>query len=322
MSTAAGKHPGARRAWWTVLQFALLAVILALVGRELLRMREELRASAAALDIQWSLVAAASLIVLATYAALIQSWRLLMAGWGSTISYRSAVRIWTIANLGRYVPGKVWSVGALVVLARREGANPVAAAGAALLGTLLNIGAGFGVVALTGAGVLDSLDPRYRIVTMVGSAGFVVGVLLLPRLLPPILAWLSRRRESLTAPERPLPSGVIWLAVAINTASWVGYGLAFALLTKAVLPAVSGALPTFVAIWTASYLVGYLTLIAPGGIGARDAALGLSLVALGMAAAPEATVLVIISRLWLTVLEVAPGLVSLVFARARTPAPR
>lgn len=306
----------ARRFLWTALQLLLLGAILVLVGRQMVGMREELRASAGTLDIHWGLVTVASGIVLLTYAALIQSWRMLMSGWGSTIGYGAAIRIWTIANLGRYVPGKVWSVGALVVLARREGANPIAAAGAALLGTLINIGAGFGIVAITGASVLDALDPRYRIVTWVGSAGFVLGVLLLPRLLPVLLAWLARRRESLVPPAQPLARRVIWAAVAINCLSWVGYGVAFAVLTRAVLPTVSGALPTFVAIWTASYLVGYLVLIAPGGIGARDTALGLALVSLGMAVAPDATILVFISRLWLTVLEVAPGLVSLALAPA------
>lgn len=311
-----GTDRPARRLLWTALQLLLLATILVLAAREMVGMRDELRETAATLDIRWGLVAVASGIVLLTYAALIQSWRMLMTGWGSSIGYLAAVRIWTIANLGRYVPGKVWSVGALVVLARREGANPMAATGAALLGTLINIGAGFGIVALTGTSVLDVLDPRYRIVTWVGSAGFVLGVLLLPRLLPVLLARLARRRTSLVPPDRPLARHVIWLAVAINCLSWVGYGLAFAVLTRAVAPAVSGALPTFVAIWTASYLVGYLVLIAPGGIGARDAALSVALVSLGMAVAPDATILVFVSRLWLTVLEVAPGLLSLALAPA------
>jgi glycosyltransferase 2 family protein len=305
-----------RRGWWTAVQFVLLAVILVLFGREIAGMQAELRATARSITVRWELIAAASAIVLATYAALIQSWRLLMSGWGSTLAFWPAVRIWTIANLGRYVPGKVWSVGAMVVLAQREGVNPVAATGAALLGTLINIGAGFGIVAIAGSGILDALDPRYRAVTMIGTAGFVLGVLLLPWMLPRVLAWLARRRPSLVPPSRPLPSRTIWLAVAINCASWLGYGVAFALLTRAVLPDISGALLSFVAIWTASYLAGYLTLIAPGGLGTREWVLMVSLPALGMAVSADATVLAILSRLWLTVLEVLPGLVSLALAPA------
>lgn len=305
-----------KRLWWSAVQILLMGALLMLIAREVVTQADALRATAASLDIRWSLVLAASVTVLLTYAALIQSWRLLMSGWGSSLGFWPAVRIWTIANLGRYVPGKVWSVGALVVLAQREGVSPVAAAGAAMLGTLINIGAGFGVVALTGASVLDALNPSYRWITWTGSALFVAGVLALPTLLPPLVGWLSRRRASLSPPSHELSRRAIWLAVLINCASWIGYGAAFALLANAVFPDIGGALPTFIAIWTASYLVGYLVLIAPGGIGAREAALVGAMVALGLAVSAEATVLAAVSRLWLIALEVAPGLLSIAFAPA------
>lgn len=297
-----------------MLQLLLLGALFVFIASEVTTQRDALRAAAAAIELRWHYIAAASVIVLATYAALIQSWRVLMAGWGSSISFGAAVRIWTIANLGRYIPGKVWSVGALVVLAQREGANSIAAAGAALLGTAINIGAGMGVVALTGTAVLDTLGAQYGLIAGMSSVLFVIGVLSLPWMLPRLLAFAAKRRPSLEPPTRPLPSSAIWLSVTINVLSWVGYGGAFALLARGVLPDISGALPTFVAIWTASYLVGYLFLVAPGGIGARETALVGAMVALGVAVSAEAAVLAAASRLWLIVLEVLPGLLSLALA--------
>ncbi len=305
-----------RQIWWTALQFILLAVLLALIAREIVAQADELRATAADLTINWWLLAAASVIVLLTHAALIQSWRLLTTGWGSSLRFGAAVRIWTIANLGRYVPGKLWSVGALVVLAQREGVSPVASTGAAMIGTLLNIGAGFGVVALTGASVLDAISPSYRWIAWGGSGVFVAGVFALPYLLPRVLQWISRKRPTLSAPSQQLPNHTLWTATAINIASWFGYGLAFALLSRAVFPDIGGAIPTFVAIWTASYLVGYLALIAPGGIGFREGAMVAGFSVLGLAVSAEATVLAIVSRLWLTLLEVLPGLISLALSPA------
>jgi uncharacterized membrane protein YbhN (UPF0104 family) len=310
------RTPPVRRWWWTALQLLLLGALFVFIAREVATQRAELRAAAASIELRWQYIAAASAIVLATYAALIQSWRVLMSGWGSTLSFGAAVRIWTIANLGRYIPGKVWSVGALVVLAQREGVNSIAAAGAALLGTAINIGAGMGVVALFGTAVLDVLGAQYRTVAAVGSVVFVLGVLALPWLLPRLLTFMAARRPTLTPPTQPLPSSAIWLSVTINVLSWVGYGAAFALLSHGVLPDISGALPTFVAIWTASYLVGYLFLVAPGGIGARETALVGAMVALGVAVSAEAAVLAAASRLWLIVLEVLPGLISLALAPA------
>jgi uncharacterized membrane protein YbhN (UPF0104 family) len=86
------------------------------------------------------------------------------------------------------------------------------------------------------------------------------------------------------------------------------------LLSHAVLPEVSGAAAAFIAIWTASYLAGYLFLVAPGGIGARETALVAALLALGITGSAEAAILAAASRLWLIVLEVLPGLVSLALA--------
>jgi len=171
-----------------------------------------------------------------------------------------------------------------------------------------------GVVALSGTAVLNVLGAQYAVVAAVGSVLFLLGVLALPWLLPWLLSLLATRRPALEPPSQPLPNSAIWLSVTINVLSWVGYGAAFALLARGVLPDISGALPTFVAIWTASYLVGYLFLVAPGGIGARETALVGAMVALGVAVSADAAVLAAVSRLWLIVLEVLPGLVSLALA--------
>lgn len=308
-----------RRRIWPLVRALLVALVLVFVVQSLRQQQDALRETAATLEIRWELIALATAIVLLTYAVLIQSWRMLVRGWGSPLGYGAAVRIWTIANLGRYLPGKVWSVGALAVLAQQQGANPVAATGAALLGTLINLGAGFGVVSLAGPTALDVLGAGYRPLAWTAAMLFVVGVAALPWLIPPVLTQLARWRPSLALPARQLPAGTLWTAAVLNAASWAGYGVAFLVLARAVLPSVSGAVPAFIAIWTASYLVGYLVLVMPGGIGAREWALTASLVAFGITGSTEATVLAIVSRLWLTVLEVLPGLVSLALAPAARP---
>ena len=270
----------------------------------------DMRASARAVHVEWRWIAAASATVLAVYGLLIQSWRMLLRGWGGELAYPVAVRIWTIANLGRWIPGKVWSVGALSVLAAREGVPGTAAAGAALLGTLLNIGAGFGVAVIMGAEGLDSVYPGFRNGALAATAFFVVGVLALPRLLPPVLAWFSAKRGVPVA-DKQLSARTLWASAAMNAASWLGYGVAFALFARGVTPRISGDPALFIAVFTASYLVGYLVLFSPGGLGFREAALTLFLVGVGAAGQGDAVILGVTSRVWLTVLEVVPGLVSL-----------
>src|SRR5256885_3085424 len=77
----------------------------------------------------------------------IESWRRILAGWGQRIAFGPAARTWSVANLGRYVPGKVWSVAGLVVLAQRAGVAPGPAAASAFVIQAVSLGSGVAVVA-------------------------------------------------------------------------------------------------------------------------------------------------------------------------------
>jgi glycosyltransferase 2 family protein len=307
----------ARSRWKTLLQIAVVLAALAFAGRTLSGQWDEVRSVASGLRIDWWWTLLGSVIVLLTHASLVQAWRMLLGGWDSAPSFWRSARIWSISNFGKYVPGKVWSIGALSMLAGREGVSGVAAAGAAILGTLLNIGTGFGIVALSGARVLGVIRPWMQTVAIIAAVGFVVGVLMLPRLLPPVVSWIARRRG--TKPiDRHLSTRTLWLVTGVNALAWVGYGLAFAAFAHGVTPAIAGAPAAFITAYTASYLWGYLVLVAPGGLGVREVVLAAMLVALGMATAPEAAVLALASRVWITILEIGPGLLAL----ALTPRPR
>jgi hypothetical protein len=85
------------------------------------------------------------------------------------------------------------------------------------------------------------------------------------------------------------------------------YGAAFMLLARGTIPGSTGTLAGYTAAYTASYLLGFLALFAPGGIGVRETLLVVSLPQLGLMTRPEAILLALFSRLWLTALEIAPG---------------
>jgi uncharacterized membrane protein YbhN (UPF0104 family) len=295
-----------------IIRGTLLALTFGFIAFALVRQWADVRQAAASVSIAWTWVLAASLVVLATYAMLIQSWRMLLRGWGGDLTYPAAVRIWTIANLGRYVPGKVWSIGALGVLATREGVSGVAAAGAAVLGTVLNLGAGIAIAVITGADALDRLYPGLRTMAIVVAVVFVVGVALLPTVLPRLLDGFARWR-GLALAQQHLPAGTVWVTTGLNAVSWIGYGVAFALFARGVTPQVSSNPTTFIAVFSASYLIGYLVVFAPGGLGFREVALTGLLVGMGAAGQGDAAILGAASRVWLTVLEVLPGVVGLVW---------
>lgn len=310
----------ARRTASVLLQLIVVGAIAWFAARSLAGQWSAFRARAVTLDPSWSGVIGSALLVLATYALLIQSWRALVRAWGDRLAFGDAARIWSVSNLGRYLPGKVWSIGAMGIMARQVGVSPVAATGSAVIGTVVNLGAGFIVLFLAGGDVLAALLPNSpRSAALLPLAG-VAAMSAVPVLLP-LVARAAARVTGRTYTPIHLPARVLFGVLAANVASWVLYGVAFRWLAGALLPGLGGKWGVYVAVFAGSYLAGYLALVVPGGLGVRELSMAAALVRLGAADAPTAAVLAVASRLWLTVLELLPGLVFLAYGALRR-APR
>lgn len=278
---------------------AVLAVGLA--GREIAEQWRAFRASGTQLHPQWSVVGASSLVVLLAYAVLVETWRRTVGAWDAELSWPDAARIWFISNLGRYLPGKVWQIGAMGVMAQERGVSVVAATGSALVINLVNLLAGFGLVLVTGAEFFHA-----RAASLMLALALVAGIGLAPRLVP-IAARVAGTllRRPLDVPR--LPDRAVWLASVGCLVAWVLYGVAFRIFVAGVLGSAPGSTASYIAAFTGSYLAGYIALFAPGGIGVRESSLMLALGQFGLAQAGAAGVISLTSRLWLTVLEVLPG---------------
>ncbi len=299
------------------LAIAFAAAVLWFGGRTLLAQWEAVRGVRAAHPVQWGGVLFASVLTLGSYAVLIETWRRTVAAWGGAIGYAAAARIWLVSNLGRYVPGKIWQIGAMSVLAERAGVSGAAAVGSALLVSLLHVAVGFAVVAASGGTLLAAYVPEGTPLLPV-LAALVVALASLPWTLPWAAVLASRLSGRPFAAHR-FPPQAIWIAAAGSAAGWVLMGLAFHLLTIAVLGRPTGDAASSIAVFILSYLAGFLALIAPGGIGVREAVLAGLLVQAGSTSVAEVTWLVVASRLWLTVLEILPGVVLLLARPSSRP---
>jgi hypothetical protein len=110
---------------------------------------------------------------------------------------------------------------------------------------------------------------------------------------------------------RTLPASALWTAALANVVAWMLYGVAFRIFAAATLGEATGATAGYIAVYTASYLFGYLAVFAPGGFGVREGALVALMPQLGLASVGDAVLLAALSRLWLTILEIVPGLLFL-----------
>ncbi len=295
-----------------VVQWVLGLAIVGFAIRSLMTNWDELRSQ----QLDWSiepgyLVLSASVVWL-MYALLIAAWRMMLTTWGRGLDFWSAARIWTVSSLGKYVPGKVWAVAGMAVMAQRAGVGAAPATASAVILQLLAIGTGSAVAALTGWSSLRRAYP--------GAETGLAALLAISMVAAGVLLWPAsvRRVLRIVAPDAaPLapPVGAVVFGVAANTIAWVGYGVALWLLARGLLPGSGLSLLRAVAVFTASYLAGFLALFAPGGIGVREGVFILMLQ--GPIGIGAATALAIASRLLLTVTELGAAVPFLVFPKGR-----
>jgi hypothetical protein len=118
-----------------------------------------------------------------------------------------------------------------------------------------------------------------------------------------------------------LPTRAVVYALLGNLAAWLLYGAAFQIFMVGLLGGGAGGYADYLAAYTISYLVGYLALFAPAGIGVREGAMVTVLAYAGLATRPEAALVALASRVWLTLLEVVPGFLFWAYAAVRRRPP-
>jgi len=238
-------------------------------------------------------------LLFATYVALADLWRRAARCFGVRLRLGEAVQVWSFSNLGRYIPGKIWQVVGLVVVARDFGVGAVAAGGTAVLVTAMVIGAG----ALVGIVLL----PRH----VAGSAASMAGVVIAAAGMAVIVAfpgWLLRTASrvpgaahlsQLTPPTRATMARLS----AGFCAAWLGHGVAFFLFAGAFAPLAWDKAASLTGAYSLAHVLGLVAIVAPGGIGVREGVLERLVAGIAGDTLPAAVVAVA-ARVWTTAAEV------------------
>ena len=298
-----------RRRLFLAAQWILAIVIVWFAARALHGQWSNAAARLQSLRPDWLWIAAATAIVLATYVLLIETWRRTITGSGQTLAFGDAARIWFVSNLGKYVPGKIWSIAAMTMMARESSVSGGVAAGSSVMIQLVTIAAGIGVVMVTGAQAVD-----HPVIAVIAGAVIVVALVLAPRALP--LA--GRLAAAVTGRELSLPrmpASLVWMAVVNSVVSWIAYGVAFQFFVRGITGSAAGATTSYIAVYAASYIIGFLALFAPGGAVVRESAIVTGMVRFALSGQADALAIAVTSRLWLTVTELVPGLAYMAIGR-------
>lgn len=274
-------------------QILLGLVIVVFVVRYISRNWNEVRGAQLAWRVSVLPLAAALAVVWAVFVLQADAWRRMVAAWGFPVPRFEAATIWLLSSMAKYVPGKVWALAGMAVMSERRGIPAWAATASAVLLQILSLGTGALVVAVSGVAVGRTTSVVVAVAAVAATA---------VALWPPII----RRVFARVAPGTDLthiPGALVIAQGALaNLAAWLGYGVAFWLFARGVLPDSAPGLGESVGAYTASYVAGAIAPFAPGGLGVREGVLVMAL--RGQTGLAAALALAAVARLGMTLAEV------------------
>ncbi|MEE8575645.1 MAG: lysylphosphatidylglycerol synthase transmembrane domain-containing protein [candidate division Zixibacteria bacterium] len=240
-------------------------------------------------------------------------WALLMAGFGYSVSIGEAFKIAYLANLGRYIPGRIWQVFGMTYLARQIGIQEEVSIASFVLVQMFALPSAFLATAL-----IALFDPAFvsaEASGMVGSGIVAVSVLIFavsllvvfaPNRAVAMLNLLLRRinRPEITFELSASRAALIYSGYFI---CWLVYGFAFWLLLHGILSGPNISLSAGIGTFVLAYQIGYLAIFTPGGLGVRELVMiallnpFLGTISAGVAVA---------ARLWNVLIEIIVALIA------------
>ncbi len=233
-------------------------------------------------------VVLAGVLVLAAKAVLAENARLAAVTHGVPVGAGTAFRLYNLSQLGKYVPGAVWQYVGRAAAYRELGARPAQIRDALLTETLWVTGAAVVLGSLlAGPGVWrvveDAVDGSQAVLWSLVGVGILAAVV--------IVVALVLARRSLAAYARAAVPGP--RAGATLVLAWLLLGASFVVTARAAGVPVSWAYGA--GLFAVAYGVGVVVLLAPAGLGVREAVLTVGL--LPLAPAPAVLVAVVVARL-------------------------
>lgn len=277
-------HSGSRINWWRWLGWLVTLLALYFVGRWLTSLDPLVWQNLRHLRLTWLI---GSLLLFQVWFLLrFLAWEMIVKRHGSDAQRHVTLRIWTISELARYVPGNLWSFAAKF----RGSVNSGATSNGALQALAIEA-----FTQISGAGLMALL--LYNAAQLWWIA--MLWVVIFPYIIPIGLSLLSRWKRWGVVPRVSVIESLgllLWYGVV-----WLVFGLATAMVYRSFSGVPSVSFMWLIGVNVAAWFIGYISLITPMGLGVREVAF----VKLTADIVPSAlaSLIAIISRLWFVISE-------------------
>ncbi len=253
--------------------------------------------SAALRTMSWGLVAAAAVPAAAGTWLGVLGWRAVIVDLGGQLSVSQAGRVFLIGQLGKYLPGSIWSFLAQAELARDHEVSRKATLTGSMIAIAISLGGGAIVtVLMLPLGAADAFR-RYWWVSLIIPLCVIT---LHPRILGPVLDRGLRMIRRQPLEQYPTYRGQLTSA-CWYVLGWILLGLQAWLLMLSLGAPAARSLPIAIGGFALAVVLGVIFIPAPAGAGIREVAMVVAFSS--VLTSSEALAVALTSRIMLTALD-------------------
>ncbi len=264
------------------------------------------------LSIDWITFSLSLLMIILAFSLSALAWKAIISGLGYDIGLLKSFKVMFLSNLGKYIPGKIWQAFGMIYLAQKSNIPKAVSATSFVLTQLFIIPLALlitSIYLIFNDDVLGELSPWSGIGLLLISGAIILVLIVRPHSLQkPINIILKTFKQ----PEMQFAFEARRAIVidAIYSLVWLSLGLGFCLFVRALLEIPTQLTIPLIMIYVIGYIVGYLSILTPGGLGVRE---GILIVLLSPVLQPgEAALIAVASRFWFLLGEMLCSLIAVI----------
>jgi uncharacterized membrane protein YbhN (UPF0104 family) len=291
-----------------ILRWAIVVAIFAVLGKMVWGNWNQVREASFTLH-PFPLIL--SILIFAfSYFIQIWAWYLITLKLKIALSASETLQIWFYSQLGKYLPGKIWLFLGRVSYYASRGKSKKSIS-VALYFEMVTVIVGGSLIFLAALLMFKEIGPFYsgRQISWLVLAFIILAFILLhPRVLQKILNWTLAQFKKEPIYLSISYSDILWI-LFVCIVAWVVGGIGFYLFVDSVYSVSSRYILFLTGALAISSTLGLIAIFAPSGLGVREGAL-VYLFSF-MMAAPVAVIISVLTRIWMTLIEI--GLIGVVY---------
>ena len=260
----------------------------------------------ATFQVQWGWLVCSFGIILFYWSAYLYPFAAFLSGITEKhVPFRSAFTLFHLANITRYLPGRIWGVVRLLALSKRFALSKTAVGSSLTLhvGIETALGGLIGTSLIfspkmrgTAVGMLDKISGHTTLLSL-ACIGILIGTLFL---IPKVSTHTREFLKTLTSLGQ---HSRLWMdIIAGHILLWICQGFAFFLFVQSFASVQWADAGVLTACFAFAWIIGFLSFLTPGGLGIREGLLGLLLA--NYMPAPQATLVALLCRVWMLSAEI------------------